>query len=73
MSLETITSIILALVAIYLVIGLVFAIAFVRKGAEKIDDGAKGISWLTRLLLIPASMAFWVFLLKKWKTKTIDN
>lgn len=67
MSLETITSIIFALVAIYLIIGLVFAIVFVRKGAEKIDDGAKDISWLTRLLLIPASMVFWVILLKKTK------
>ncbi len=65
MSLETIISVILSILAIYLIIGLVFAIVFVTRGAEKIDEGAKGISWMTKLLLIPASMAFWVVLLKK--------
>ncbi len=69
MSLENIVSIILYILGIYLLIGFIFSIAFVMRGAGKVDPAAKGISWWTKLLLIPASTAFWVVLLRKWIAK----
>ena len=51
---------------IYLLAGFVFAIAFVIKGVIKIDEGARGSTWGFRLIIIPGTMVFWPFLLKKW-------
>jgi hypothetical protein len=50
----------------YLVVGLVFAIAFVLVGVKKIDPHAAHGSWGFRLLIIPGAMAFWPLLLKRW-------
>ena len=58
--------IILALVAIYLLFGFVFAIAFIIKGVDKVDETAHGSSIGFRIIIIPGSMVFWPFLLKKW-------
>jgi hypothetical protein len=58
--------IILAIVAIYLFAGLVFAIPFVSKGVTKIDEGAHGSTWGFRIIIIPGVIVFWPLLLKKW-------
>lgn len=58
--------IILAIVAIYLFAGLVFAIPFVIKGVAKIDEGAHGSTWGFRIIIIPGVIVFWPWLLKKW-------
>lgn len=57
---------ILTIVAIYLLCGLIFAIPFVFKGADKIDEGAHGSTWGFRIIIIPATIVFWPLLLKKW-------
>ena len=62
----TILNIILIIIAIYLACGFVFAIPFVIKGADKIDEGAHGATWGFRLIIIPATIVFWPLLLKKW-------
>lgn len=55
----------------YLLAGVFFAAFFVWRGAGKIDEAARGISWKMRLLLLPGSVALWpvlwrkVFLFKK--------
>ena len=49
----------------YVALGLIFGLWFVFKGAEQIDENMHGASWLTRLLLLPASIALWVVLLNK--------
>lgn len=49
----------------YLGLGLIFGLWFVFKGAERIDENMHGASRATRLLLLPASIALWVVLLKK--------
>jgi hypothetical protein len=58
--------IILIIAAVYLLAGLVFAIPFVIKGVDKIDDGAQGSGWGFRIIIIPGTMVFWPLLLKKW-------
>lgn len=58
--------IILIIAAVYLVAGLVFAIPFVIKGVDKIDEGAQGSRWGFRIIIIPGTMVFWPLLLKKW-------
>ena len=59
-------STILVIVAVYLFAGLVFAIPFVIKGVAKIDEGAHGSKWGFRIIIIPGTIVFWPFLLKKW-------
>ena len=61
-----IAGILLIIAGIYLLLGLVFAIPFVIKGAQKIDHGADGGSIGFRIIIIPGTMVFWPFLLKKW-------
>ena len=67
---------ILIIIATYLCCGLVFAIPFVIKGADKIDEGVHGATWGFRLIIIPATIVFWPTLLKKWvavkRNKTND-
>ena len=61
-----IVSIILIAVAVYLAAGLIFAIPFVIKGVSKVDEGAHGGSLGFRIIIIPGTMLFWPFLLKRW-------
>ena len=58
--------IILWLVAAYLVCGFVFAIPFVVKGINAVDEGAHGSSTGFRIIIIPGVIIFWPLLLKKW-------
>lgn len=68
-------TIILITAALYLLAGLVFAVPFIWKGVSKIDEGAHGSGWSFRIIIIPGTMVFWPFLLKKWinvsKTKEL--
>lgn len=64
----SIPGIILWLLTVYLGLGLVFAIPFVIKGVDKIDEGAHGGSIGFRIIIIPGTMVFWPLLLKKWIT-----
>ncbi|MBK8195576.1 MAG: hypothetical protein IPK76_21080 [Lewinellaceae bacterium] len=51
---------------LYLLAGVIFAALFIWRGAAKLDESAKGISWKTRALLFPAGAALWPVLLRKW-------
>lgn len=53
-------------VAIYMAVGVVFALLFVFSGAGRVDDSAQGASVFFKILIFPGSMIFWPFLLKKW-------
>lgn len=61
-----IIKLILAAAGLYLVFGLLFAIVFVSKGVEKLDEGAHGASLGFRIIIIPGTMVFWPLLLRKW-------
>lgn len=69
-------NIILIVAAIYLAIGFLFAIPFVIKAVQKVDEGAHGGSIGFRFIIIPGTMVFWPLLLKRWmkaaKNKTND-
>jgi len=58
--------ILLVIAGIYLFAGLVFAIPFVIKGVNKIDEGAHGSKWGFRIIIIPGTIVFWPLLLKRW-------
>lgn len=58
--------ILLYLLYTYLGLGLIFALWFVFKGADVLDEQMHGANWRTRLLLLPGSMALWVVLFNKY-------
>jgi hypothetical protein len=65
-----IVSIILTIIAVYLVAGFLFSILFILKGVTKIDEGAHGATWGFRIIIIPGTIVFWPFLLKRWINAT---
>lgn len=58
------------LLAAYLAVGCLFALAFVIRGAAKIDPAARHMPLGARLLIAPGSAALWPLLLWKWLTRT---
>ena len=52
--------------AIYALIGAVFAIAFVMRGIDFVDAAARGSGIGFRLIVIPGAAALWPLLLRKW-------
>jgi hypothetical protein len=57
---------------LYGIAGLVFAIAFVTTGVKRIDSQAIGSGVGFRVLIFPASVAFWPLLLCRWITRTCE-
>ena len=51
---------------LYFSIGLLFAVAFVTTGVNRLDPNAKGSGVVFRLLILPGSAAFWPLLLRRW-------
>jgi hypothetical protein len=62
--------ILLVLAAVYLGIGLAFAIAFVTRGAGRVDAAAAAGSLGFRVLIVPGSAAFWPLLARRWHRAT---
>lgn len=54
-------------IQIYLLIGLLFAIAFFVVGHRHIDPTAADAKWTVRLLWLPAALALWPLLIWRWK------
>ncbi len=50
---------------LYVVAGLVFGAYYVKAGAARLDPAAKGSSLGFRLMLFPAAVALWPWLLKR--------
>lgn len=50
----------------YGLVGVVFGLAFVARGAATLDPAARGAGWGFRLLLLPATAAFWPWLAGLW-------
>ena len=63
---ELFIQIFLYLLGVYMSIGLVFALFFVNKGLSAIDHDAQNSGLWLKLILFPASAAFWMILLIKW-------
>ena len=54
------------LVAIYVGLGLLFAVPFVLWGAGRVDPVARESSWGFRLVVVPGVVALWPLLAKRW-------
>lgn len=54
------------LLGLYAAVGLLFGLAFVTRGVERLDPGAAGATWGFRLVILPASVALWPLLLRRW-------
>ena len=54
------------LLALYAGVGLLFALAFVSKGIERVDPATVGATWGFRLIVLPACVALWPLLLRRW-------
>ncbi|MEZ6242745.1 MAG: hypothetical protein R3B57_06845 [Phycisphaerales bacterium] len=60
-------ALILALVAAYLALGVLFSLAFLTRGITTIDHASRGSSPAFRLLILPAVAALWPVLAVKWR------
>ena len=63
---ETIAIWLLTALAVYAGAGVLFAIAFVLRGAARIDPQAVGGSWGFRLAILPGVAALWPLLSWRW-------
>lgn len=63
---ETVVGWTLVALGSYLAVGLVFAVAFVTRGAQRIDPQADGGSWGFRLAILPGCAALWPVLMRRW-------
>jgi hypothetical protein len=67
---ESLITILLSILGVYLLIGLLFGIAFAFAGVKKIDPAAAASGFGFKLLIIPGSMVFWPLLAKRWAKGT---
>lgn len=56
----------LAVSAVYLAIGIVFAIPFAWRGAGRLDPAARDGSWGFRVCILPGVAALWPILAIRW-------
>ncbi|HXU33450.1 MAG TPA: hypothetical protein VN851_23015 [Thermoanaerobaculia bacterium] len=57
---------ILAFAAAYLAAGVLFALAFLVRGIERVDPAAHGARWGFRCLIAPGVVALWPLLARRW-------
>lgn len=61
-----IVSIVLQVVAAYLVLGVAVAVPFLILGVGRVDPAAKGAPLAFRVLVFPGVVALWPYLLRLW-------
>ena len=66
---QSIANFLLIAAAAYLLVGFVFAILFAFRWVDEFDEEANGAPLMFRLLIIPASMLLWIYLVKKVREK----
>lgn len=59
-------AVVLLVLAVYLGLGVAFAVAFVARGVATVDPAARGGTIGFRLLIIPGSAALWPLLARRW-------
>ena len=55
--------------ALYMLIGVIFAIPFSMLGVKKVDPSAAEGTWGFKLLIIPGVAFFWPLMAKRWLKK----
>ena len=63
---EQAAQIAVAAVAVYLLVGVLFALLFVVRGATVVDPQARGASRGFRLIILPGVAALWPLLAARW-------
>jgi hypothetical protein len=63
---ETLVTAFVYALSVYAGLGLLFALAFVWVGVERLDTQARGAGFGFRLLILPGVAAFWPLFLKRW-------
>ena len=63
---ETLVAVVVYASLAYLALGAVFALAFVTRGAARLDPNADGATWGFRALILPGAAALWPLLLVRW-------
>jgi len=67
---ESLISLFVSVMGIYLLIGVLFATIFLFKAITKVDPVTEGSSFFFKLLIFPGLVFLWPFLLSEWiKTK----
>ena len=51
---------------LYAALGVIFAIAFVLAGVNRVDPAARGGSLFFRILILPGAAALWPWLAIRW-------
>jgi len=51
---------------VYTLVGLLFAVAFVFRGAARLDPDAVAGTWGFRVLILPGAAALWPYLALRW-------
>jgi hypothetical protein len=54
------------LLSAYAAAGILFAVAFITAGVQRIDPAARGTGAGFRLLILPGAAALWPLLLRRW-------
>ena len=50
----------------YVAAGLIFAVLFVTRGVDRIDERAAGAGWGFRAIIVPGSALLWPLLFMRW-------
>ncbi|HEX9800487.1 MAG TPA: hypothetical protein VGC00_10015 [Thermoanaerobaculia bacterium] len=66
MSAETLATWLVLAAGVYAAAGLVFALAFVARGVERVDPAARGATLGFRLIVLPGVVALWPLLARRW-------
>lgn len=56
----------LYLISAYLIAGFVFALVFLGRWIDRVDESVHGAPWTFKLILLPGCMVFWPILFKKY-------
>ena len=62
----TVPEAILAAVAVYLALGVAFAVPFVLVGVGRLDPDARQGTWGFRALIFPGTVLLWPLLARRW-------
>jgi hypothetical protein len=63
---EQFARLLLLALGIYAALGLLFGVAFVTAGVQRVDSIARGTGLGFRLLILPGVIAFWPVLARRW-------
>ena len=64
--LESVAHVLVWVLAIYMALGVLFAVPFVFRGVNRVDPVARESTRGFRLIILPGVVALWPLLLRRW-------